>query len=299
MISWTDPALNVDGSPCVDLALLKVYRDDVLIGTVNPGVHQYIDVPPLPNRTYTWSVRGQDEIPNVGPAGVWSGSVVDPYGEATYAWVDIDAVGTDPGLGDDDNQGPYNLGFTFNYFGNNYNQVRICSNGWLSFTSTSTLRLPGSIPSVSDPNNALYVLWNDFDPTAAGAVKYYADAATNSFIVSWLGVPLWGGEDPFTYQVVIKNTGEVIFNYQIIPDQSISLIGVENATGTMGIQAYLDGEGSFVPNNETALSFWGPPPVYAQVTGHVTLDGGSQACYQFLSELQRCFPSDSSSGGKR
>ena len=39
---------------------------------------------------------------------------------------------------DDCVQGPYNIGFSFNYFGNNYTQFYVSSNGWIGFSAGQT-----------------------------------------------------------------------------------------------------------------------------------------------------------------
>jgi len=62
----------------------------------------------------------------------------DPLGPA-FDWVDITTVGTPiPFTGDDQNQGPFALPFPFTFYGNTFNSFRVCTNGWLSFSSTAT-----------------------------------------------------------------------------------------------------------------------------------------------------------------
>lgn len=59
----------------------------------------------------------------------------DPGGPA-YGWKDISATGTLASgwtSYDDGYAGPFPLGFTFNYYGQDYTEVYIGSNGYLSF----------------------------------------------------------------------------------------------------------------------------------------------------------------------
>lgn len=67
-LHWTDPTLNADSTTCVDLTGIKVYRDNTLIATVNPGVGQYLDQGLTPATHYHWALVAVDEIPNYGPA---------------------------------------------------------------------------------------------------------------------------------------------------------------------------------------------------------------------------------------
>lgn len=279
-IEWTDPTVNADGTPCVDLAGIRVYRNEVLLTTLAPGVGEYIDTPPQPNMTYQWLVRGFDEVPNEGPAGTFTGSVVLPWMEGDYDWVDITGVGISTGItGDDQNAGPFNLGFPFTYYGNNYTSIRVCGNGWLSFTSTVTTYSNTAIPNTAEPNNALYPFWDDLYPPAGGQILYYADAANQRFIVSWEGIEHIGGTEPMFFQVILGADGSVKYQYHTIPESTPGntscTVGLENATGTDAFQVWLNGAGEFAPVSESAVEFWGPPPVYANVSGAVTLDGGA------------------------
>ncbi|UCC79372.1 MAG: hypothetical protein JSW64_14045, partial [Candidatus Zixiibacteriota bacterium] len=88
----------------------------------------------------------------------------DEPGGPTYGWVDISGVGTVIPLTDDSNQGPFALGFAFNYYGSIFTDVRVCSNGWASFTSTVTTYANTSIPSGGEPNNLLATFWDDLNP---------------------------------------------------------------------------------------------------------------------------------------
>ena len=51
-----------------------------------------------------------------------------------FNWVDISATGTDVigSLADDNLIGPFPIGFTFTYFGTDYTQFYISSNGWIT-----------------------------------------------------------------------------------------------------------------------------------------------------------------------
>ncbi|MBI5060136.1 carboxypeptidase regulatory-like domain-containing protein [candidate division KSB1 bacterium] len=275
-ISWTDPTLNANGQALVDLAGFYVYRDGVQIGTVAPGVQQFDDTPPQANQTYVWGVSGYDEIPNVGPAGTWSGSVVLPWAEGSYEWTEINATGTNTGLtGDDQNLGPFNIGFPFTFYGNTYNSVRVCSNGWISFTDISAIYVNTPIPNPAQPNNAIYGIWDDLFLPTGGAVYYYSDIALGQFIVEWDHVPHIDGAGSFTFQIVLNSDGGIQINYNEVDHATTWTTGVENLTGTDAIEVCVDGAGEFIPASQTAVTFWGPEPTYANVTGHVTFDGGA------------------------
>lgn len=164
----------------------------------------------------------------------------DEPGGPTFAWVDISTVGTLISLGDDDNQGPFTLGFNVDYYGNSYSGIRVCSNGWASFTSTSTSLSNTNMPSAGEPENTLAVFWDDLNPSAGGSVYYYADSSNNRFIISYDGVPHYSGTGSSLYfQIIVNADGSIIYQYNTMNHAghaAAATIGIENADGTIGLE---------------------------------------------------------------
>jgi hypothetical protein len=259
-LSWTDPTVNADGTPCVDLAHVRVYREGTLIGTVNAGVGTYTDTPPQPDVFYTWTVRGQDEVPNEGAPSVgFTGAVTSPWQVMDYEWIEINGNGTNTGLTqDDENLGPFALGFDIEYFGQTYNSVYVCSNGWVSFTSTSNRFWNSCLPDPQDPNASLDLMFDDLYLPSGGAIYYRADG--DQFIVEWDHVPHINGNGNYTMEVIIGSDGSVVFEYNQMADVSDATVGVEDAGGTdASLQLYCIGGGAFTPASQTAVGFWAGP----------------------------------------
>ncbi len=136
----------------------------------------------------------------------------------TFQWVDIAGSGTSIVLGDDDNKGPFALGFSFSFYGTDRDSIRVCSNGWLSFTSNSHQFHYHPIPDPHDPNALIAPLWADLDPSAGGSVYYFADTIQKRFIISWVGVPFHGTNDSCTFQAILDTSGTILFQYLKLPD---------------------------------------------------------------------------------
>ncbi len=145
-------------------------------------------------------------------------------------------MGINPGTGDDSNFGPFDLGFDFPWYGTEHSSVRICTNGWLSFTSTSTAYNNQGIPDSSDPNDLVAPLWDDLNPLEGGNIYYYQDPANERFIVEYDGVSHYGGSNPETFQVIFNANGSVVYQYKTVSLGTGCTVGTENAAGNDGLE---------------------------------------------------------------
>jgi len=159
----------------------------------------------------------------------------DPNGPV-YDWVEINGIGEDMGGGDDSNLGPFDLGFEFSYYGVPFSSIRVCTNGWLSFTSTDTDYTNQGIPLTDEPNNLLAPFWDDMDVVSGGHIYYYADAANQRFIVEWDAVQHYPSGNPETFQVILSADHSIVYQYKTVDIDNGCTIGIENGEGTDGLQ---------------------------------------------------------------
>jgi subtilisin family serine protease len=162
----------------------------------------------------------------------------DQPGGPTFGWVDISTIGTDLGLnGDDQNLGPFPIGFDFSFYGTTFNSFRACSNGFLSFTSTLTSLSNSALPATGAPLNLLAPLWDDFDMRTAGHAYYYYDGARA--IIEYKDVPHYSSTGPgtYTFEVILYPSGKIVYQYlSVVGVLNSCTIGIQNATGTDGLQ---------------------------------------------------------------
>ena len=159
----------------------------------------------------------------------------DPNGPV-FDWVDITGVGTLlPLTGDDATTTGIPLGFEFPYYGNTFQTVNICTNGWLSFTATSTEFTNQPLPSSGAPNNLLAAYWDDLTLSTTPRIYTYRDGTR--FIASYVGVPRLTSGGPYTFQVILYPSGRIVYQYLSMQGTRLneSSIGIENATGTDGL----------------------------------------------------------------
>ncbi len=171
-----------------------------------------------------------------GPDGfgyTWQDSD-DPLGPA-FAWFDISAIGTLSGTGDDMSHGVFELGFPMTYYGQLMHSVRINTNGFLSFTDTSSPYVNLMLPDTISPNNVVAPFWDDLDPSAGGQIYHWADPAADRFIVQYQDVRRYGSSATETFQVILRSSGAVVFQYLAVSETGFCTVGIENATSDDGV----------------------------------------------------------------
>jgi len=150
-----------------------------------------------------------------------------------------DGAITDVVLSDDDFQGPFPLGFNFDFWGNIYTDFYISSNGYVTFGQGSTDLGDDPIPDIATPNDYIALFWDDLNPSGAGTVSYY-DATVNGqtcLVVDFQGIEHFGGGETITGQIIICPDGTVIINCidcQTDGGTDVATSGIENADGTAG-----------------------------------------------------------------
>ncbi|UCE67632.1 MAG: carboxypeptidase regulatory-like domain-containing protein [Candidatus Zixiibacteriota bacterium] len=197
------------------------------------------------------------------PGGYYYIDSFDPALNApVFNWTDISGIGIAVPLGDDANAGPFPIGFDFTFYGVTFNQFYICSNGWVSFTSTSTSLSNVAIPSANQPNNLLAIFWDDLAPHHGGQVYYYSDAGANRLIISYDGVPHYYNYGSLHFQAVLDGTdSSIVYHYGVMDDgghgNNSSTVGIENAGGTIGTQ-YRYNQAGIVDNMAVYFGFEAP-----------------------------------------
>ena len=190
----------------------------------------------------------------------WNDS--DSAGGPVYEWKDITGLVSPVSFSDPNNgnSGYKPLGFYFQYYGNTYNYVRFCTNGFASFLNTSLTQWDNQpIPNSDMPNNLLAAFWDDLTLTYGGLVYYYTNNA-DSAIITWQNVKDVYQQGTFTFQIILVEPDTIVYQYANMgPDRlNQATIGVENRAGTMGLQvAYNE---PYIHDNMAAEFYLGPTP---------------------------------------
>ncbi|NQS97414.1 MAG: hypothetical protein HQ591_03085 [candidate division Zixibacteria bacterium] len=177
----------------------------------------------------------------------------DGEGAPVYEWFEITPQAGGPGIAfsmGNNTTAHIDLPFDFRYYGNDYDEVSICANGWvcLGFTYANTAFNVG-IPNSYFPNNFIGAFWDDLAPGTGGEVSYYYDESNHRFIVEWYQVPLFAGGGVETFQVILfdpahyptgTGDGEIQVNYHTVENPVSVTAGIENSDGSVGLQFLYD-----------------------------------------------------------
>jgi bacillopeptidase F len=182
-----------------------------------------------PNPPMTLDSGGPDEF-----GYLWLDSN-EPNGP-TFSWVDISGFGQEITMTDDQNSGPFNLGFEMPFYDALHSSIRVCSNGWISFSSTSQSYNNANIPNTGVPNELIAGFWEDLDPSSGGTIYFYTNNS-DSAIVSWVAVPNYNSSGDYTFEIILFGNGNIAVQYETMGGALNSCsIGIENLTGTVGLQ---------------------------------------------------------------
>lgn len=175
------------------------------------------------------------------------------------------------------------IGFTFNYGGVDFTQVRIMSNGRLQFNNNTTCGFGSPVTQLPYPNAGLNytmrIYGNDLDPTAKSEVPTYnttcldrtscyvsyatiGTAPSRRFVVTWNHVPEWTAASTasgsYDLQIILQENGEFIYQF------GSSVAGPGNTNAQVGWQ--INSTDYVVPNvgfpaNNSAIRFYIPGPL--------------------------------------
>ncbi|MFO7649894.1 MAG: choice-of-anchor J domain-containing protein, partial [bacterium] len=232
---------------------------DVVVRTTLSGDQQ-----PANDRANTPSILWRPQYTGGPDAGMMKGIDSDTTGGPTYAWRSIRGTGTPvPFPSYDDAYATIPVGFTFNHYGTPYTSVNVYTNGYLNFGSIYNTLSNNRIPSTSSPNNLIAPLFDDLHCWASGRVNYQVFGTTPNctLLVSYEKVRYYGafGDSSLSFQVLLcENSGDIIFQYDSVyvnylnyANGNSATVGIENSTGTAGLE-YLYGNGAYL-NGYTAM----------------------------------------------
>ena len=158
-----------------------------------------------------------------GPEFVWDDLTLSGEG------VPIDSLTTDDQISE-----AIPLGFTFPFYGQNFDSVRVSTNGFLTFTGNDAPYSNKPLPSVSAPPALVAPFWDDLKFDYASRAVFAR--GPDSFTVQYTGVLPYTGLGKFTFQAALHRTGEIVFRYQSMTgDTGSATVGIQDPSQSVGL----------------------------------------------------------------
>ncbi len=184
--------------------------------------------------------------PVSGVVGGWPGPSGFGYlgEEIAFDWVDIGATGTAVYLGDDDHDGPFTIGFRFGFYGDEFTDFYIQSNGVINFAN-EYISLNNQCPLPTSDHGALIALyWDDLDPGNTSDAVYYETLGScpvgsgACLVVQYENFHHYpgGGATAGTFQAILFDSGEIIIQFEDTGDE----MGSGSTTGIKAAHADAD-----------------------------------------------------------
>lgn len=166
-------------------------------------------------------------------------------GAPPFDWMDISATGNPLVLDDDDHTFPIALPFTFSFYGTDYTQLAVGSNGVVYFQDAylGLFNTPIPGPTNYQPVQTFIAgYWDDlFPPGGAGVFEQtLGQAPGRVHVVQWQEVPQCCsvGSDPVTFQVVLyEGSNDIRIQYLDPSPQAGAGAGIGiQGSDTVGLQ---------------------------------------------------------------
>ena len=148
------------------------------------------------------------------------------------------------------------LPFAFQFYGRLYDQITVCSNGFIALGETGNaefrnFRLPGAM----GPSPMIAAFWDDLATHSGSGIYSYFDRQNRSFIIEWYNMKNgYNGSSPETFQIILYDQnyyytsmgdGPIKIQYQTFNNVNAQsgnrhgnfcTIGIEDHTGTRGLE---------------------------------------------------------------
>lgn len=174
-----------------------------------------------------------------------------------YDWVGIDpdhgGQGTDLGLTDfgweQDDTKVMDLPFEFSFYGEAFNRVSICSNGWIAMGESQVVFYRNfPLPSSHSPDAMIAPFWDNLNQTGNKRVYTWYDEVGHRFIIQWYGMLNHYSNLPQNFEVILldpafhpTSTGDgmILFQYEEVNNtdarDGYATVGIQNRERSVGL----------------------------------------------------------------
>lgn len=165
-----------------------------------------------------------------------------------FEWIDISGIAPTITEITDADAGTVTLGlpFTFRYYGIDYDDISVCSNGFVAMGAEDYRFGDNSpIPDQHGPAAMIAPLWDDLDPSTGGDIYQWHDEIRGRWICQFDSVARFLEPGTETFQVILLDPavhatstgdGEILLQYESLSDTDEATVGIEDASQSDGLE---------------------------------------------------------------
>jgi hypothetical protein len=186
---------------------------------------------------------------------------------------DLSSVPAVPGTGfEDGTTAALELPFLMPYWGSRMSHYSVATDGFVQLWSSGDV-IPNrsaynfSIPTEGIPDSVVAILWDDLSPTMNASIRatLVGDGSDRHFTIGWINYTFWdSSNDQLTFQIKLFETGMIEFHYCSLSGRGSqnrltggqATIGLEDPSGTRGVQFSYDTAGSIRSNGGIRFRVW-------------------------------------------
>ncbi|MFN3341241.1 MAG: T9SS type A sorting domain-containing protein [Flavobacteriales bacterium] len=181
-----------------------------------------------------------------------------------YSWIELNpALGGGgtvvPNVNQDDDYEPnVSLGFTFPFYGNNFTQISVATNGTVYFEDVylglTNECMPGTPGYTMTDYRFIAHMWNDLDPSSQGNI--WMQSFSTYFVLQFDDiVPCCSAGDGDTWQLILYSSGNIRMQYKELSNTDNfgdATVGIQNDP-TTGLQYMCDNAPNALASNLAIL----------------------------------------------
>ena len=156
----------------------------------------------------------------------------DELSGPSFEWNDISETGNIvSGLTDDRVSDAIPIGFAFNFYGLDYSELFLSSNGFLTFDENSDHGCCDGRPmgQIDGLTNLIAFMWADLHPENGNV--YFQNTDEDTFVLQLSDYGRYGGDGIFNTQIVLKSNGNIFFYYRDFEN------GMESLAASIGLES--------------------------------------------------------------
>ena len=162
---------------------------------------------------------------------------------------------------------PFSIGFSFEFFGQPYENYFIGANGYITFDNPpwnpapSLTSIPYNVPTPPYPLNSIFGTFKGWEATSGNHVTRLTigDAPDRRLIITWCEIPALQSDSNGSFQIILYESGEIEIHLIEIPFSNYAgnetAVGIQSSNPFQGLSAPQRNYGPWPPVSQESWRF--------------------------------------------